>query len=758
MARKITEKIKIWGIVQGVGFRPFVAKVAKRFDMKGEVRNIGGLVEIQVTDTEKHTTEFLKELQINKPLPAEIVHIKREEVKKREFMGFTIVESEEGDREATMIPADLAICDHCLKEMNDPTDPRFKHPFISCMVCGPRYSITRHVPYDRENTSMDDFSMCAFCRGEYEDIANRRHHAQTISCHQCGPQMEFKLNELDLLTEKPILEKAAAVLKEGRVIAFKSVGGYNLVANPFEDNGVADLRKIKKREAKPFAIMFRDIEEIKNYCKVSQVEESLLTSGARPILLLERKSIEELEAMKPGNYRELEKSRFIGAFLPSMGAQYILLELFGGPLIMTSANLSDMPMIRDEAEMFKMLDEHPEIAEVFYNSRQIVTGVDDSVVRVIDGQPQMIRRSKGYVPIPLYMEGGRGEVFAAGGQLKNSFCLSKGPFVYPSQHFGDLDSIENQKNYEETLVHMEKLLRIKPDRVVCDLHPLYYTTAFAEKYAAERNLPLVKIQHHHAHVASVMAEHRLEGQVIGVSFDGTGYGEDGAIWGGEFLLCDGASYERVNHLRYVNLIGGDTSMKDGWKSALSFIHDRHGGYVAEEEGILVDIDDMIQYATDNGTLEHREIELTERALESKINIIRSSSMGRLFDGVSAMLGICDHNSYEGQCAILLEDAAARARKNPGKEEADDLALAFHLRITHMIVEEVKKIDDRFGVKQVALTGGVFQNKILMEGALAGLRSAGYSVYYNVSVSPNDGGIALGQAYIGAKGGDIYGNR
>ncbi len=419
MARKVTEKIKIWGIVQGVGFRPFVAKVAERFHMKGEVRNVGGLVEISVTDTEKHITEFLKELELRKPAPAEIVHIKREVVKFKEYQGFTILHSEEGDRETTMIPADLAICNDCLKEMRDQSDPRYMHPFISCMVCGPRYSITRQVPYDRENTSMEDFPMCDFCRSEYEDIENRRYHAQTISCHDCGPQMDFKLNEIDLLTEKPALEKAAALLKEGRVIAFKSVGGYNLVANPFEDNAVLDLRKIKKREAKPFAIMFKDMTEIKKYCKVTAVEEKLLTSSARPILLLERKSIEELEATKPGNYGELEKSRYIGAFLPSMGAQYILLDLFGGPLIMTSANMSDMPMIRTESEMFAMMDQYPEIAETFLNGREIVTGVDDSVVRVIDGQPQMIRRSKGYVPVPLYLEEGQGEIFAAGGQLKN---------------------------------------------------------------------------------------------------------------------------------------------------------------------------------------------------------------------------------------------------------------------------------------------------------------------------------------------------
>lgn len=752
MAKKVTEHIRLWGIVQGVGFRPFVAKTAEKTGMKGEVANVGGLVEMYVTDTPKRIDNFIEEIKRSKPLPAEIVHISKEEAEYRDFDAFTIRESGYGEDEPAMIPADLAICPDCLREMRDENNRRYQHPFISCMVCGPRYTIIDRIPYDRDNTSMIDFEMCPSCREEYENIADRRYHAQTISCHDCGPQMDFRLNG-DHNAEKTEIEKAAALLKEGRVISFKNMGGYNLIANPFNKNAVRDLRAVKRREHKPFAIMFRDIDEIRQYCHVSEVEEKLLTSSARPIVLLERRSISDLEDMRPRYYGELEKSRFIGAFLPSMGAQYIMMDMFGGPLIVTSANMSGMPIIKDEDEMFAMLDREPLIAEAFFNERKIRVSVDDSVVRVIDDNPQMIRRSKGYAPVPLFVEGGSGSILAAGPQLKNSFALTKGPFAYVSQYFGDMDTVENRSLYEETVERLKGLFRIEPDMVVCDKHPLYYTTSFAEKYAEEHGLPILRVQHHHAHVASVMAEHNIEGPVIGVSFDGTGYGDDGTIWGGEFLLCEGSRMERLAHLKCVSMIGGDGSMKEAWKSGLSYMHAYEKyGYdieVAEDE-VAFDLSEIIDYSTLFGTLEDHEYEVAEKALESGVNTIMSSSMGRLFDGVAAMLGICDYNSYEGQAAIMLEDAAARAIKDPGESEADDLALDFHVQVVETIIDRCLQIREQTGVDKVALTGGTFQNKIIMEETLERLRALSFEPYYNISVSPNDGGIALGQAYIAMK--------
>lgn len=772
MAAEQSEKIKLWGIVQGVGFRPYVAKTAAQLGMKGQVLNIGGLVEITVTDTPLRITEFIDTLIKNKPVPAEIVHIKRESVSYREFDSFTIIKSGAGDDEAAMLPSDLAICPDCLQELYDSENPRYRHPFISCMVCGPRYTIIDRIPYDRENTSMVDFPMCSFCESQYTALNDRRYHAQTISCHECGPQLIWKENQhhapdsgIDQISgsgdfssasckaahirrDAAVLDHAAEILRSGGIIAFKSVGGYNLLADPLNDEAVTRLRKIKNREAKPFAVMFRDTDQIKEFCFVNDTEEKLLNSSARPIILLEHRDLP---------YDEIRRSRFIGSFLPSFAAQYMLLDRIS-PLIFTSANLSDMPMIKDESEMEAMMAANPLIDGMIYNTRQIRVRADDSVVRVIDDQPQMIRRSKGYVPVPLYIDSapsGKTMIFAAGSQLKNSFALTKGPFTYISQFFGDMDTVENQQLYENNVSRLKELFRVRPEAVVCDMHPLYYTTVFAEKYAAENGLPLIKVQHHHAHVASVMAENDLKGKVIGVSFDGTGYGTDGHIWGGEFFLCENGDTKRMSHLKYIDMIGGDASVKDARRSALSYIHAFENGYMsadppgADIEGsreIAVDISDIIAYGRER-LLSMPDAKLVTAALRSGINTVKSSSMGRLFDGVSSLLGIKDHSDYEGQCAIMLEDAAAFAQKHPGADHASDLALAFHQAVIDMIVDQCLIIRDESGASQVALTGGTFQNKILMEGVLEKLRGSGFSPYYNISVSPNDGGIALGQAYV-----------
>ena len=780
----ITEKIRLWGIVQGVGFRPYVAKIADRLSMKGEVLNIGGLVDITVTDTETRIDDFIATLLAEKPGPSEIVHVKRQKLPHQDFSTFTIIKSDEGDDEAAMIPADLAICPDCLRELYDKSNPRYLHPFISCQLCGPRYTIIDRIPYDRDNTSMIDFPMCDFCEGEYTDLHDRRHHAQTISCHECGPVLiwidiagESKsiITGGDRETDAGILDHAAEILKAGGVIAFKSVGGYNLVADPFNEEAVEKLREIKNRETKPFAVMFRSLDEIKQYCSVDEVEEKLLQSSARPIILLEHK-LNEREAEETAgpqrrarNYEDLKRSRFIGSFLPSFGAQYMLLDRIS-PLIFTSANPSDMPMIKDDDEMMRFCERAGKVDGIIANRRRINVRVDDSVVRVIDGQPQMIRRSKGYAPVPLYVSAGStdddaGEeskfsLLACGGQLKNSFALTKGPFTYVSQFFGDMDTVENQQIYEENIKRMADLFRIRPQAVVCDMHPLYQPTIFAEQYAKERGLPLLKVQHHHAHVASVMAENNLEGKVIGVSFDGTGYGTDGAIWGGEFLLCEDGAFERMAHLKYVDMIGGDSSMKDARRSALSYMAAYSNGYLDDTDAkasdtsdgsreIRVDISDIIAFGAAQ-IAGCPDSLLIMKALDKGVNAIRSSSMGRLFDGVSALLGIKDYNDYEGQCAIMLEDAAAFAQKNPGADQASDLALSFHERIIDMIVSECEKIGEKTGAQQVALTGGTFQNKILMEGVVGKLRAKGFDVYYNISVSPNDGGIALGQAFIGMR--------
>lgn len=808
MSDRKTVKIKIWGIVQGVGFRPFVAKLADRFQMQGEVLNIGGLVDIILTDTPDRIERFIEALKQEKPLPAEIVHIKIEELEPREFSTFTILDSDEGDDEAAMIPADLSICPDCLTELQDEKNPRYLHPFISCMVCGPRYTIIDKIPYDRENTAMTDFPLCDFCHEEYTDRKDRRYHAQTVSCYDCGPMLEFRLTGekeerqeaasvgiVGIQANQKIMEKAVTpiawavlqLLKE-KIIALKGVGGYNFVCSPFKDEAVKKLRRLKIREEKPFAVMFRDMEQIKEYCHVGAEEEELLLSNAKPIVLLER---------KPSDIcREVYKtSRYIGAFLPSMGLQFMLIDICG-PLIMTSANLSDMPIIKDDEEMFELqekMDWEPDgeklLSAVFYNERKIRIRLDDSVVRVIDGQPQMIRRSKGYAPVPLYINNKLTKqemILATGGQLKSSFSLSKGTFAYISQYLGDLDSREAEQLYEENIERMEELFRIQPKLIVSDLHPLYFTTQYAEQYAQNHGVKHLKVQHHHAHVASVMAEHNLQEPVIGVSFDGTGYGTDGAIWGGEFLVCRDTDFRRAGHLEYVKMLGGDSSMREGWKSAFSYLY-----HYRKQSELRMNEDQTPKTQNNLKEPEDSRWPTVKSGLDHNINTISSSSMGRLFDGMAAFAGIHDRNRYEGECAIMLENAAAEAIEEglepwdmafdimEGKdiaareksrrilisakpifhraEEAlregihtGRIALGFHYAVANMILEVCRLIRKAEGLSTVALTGGVFQNKILMERTLALLRSENFRPCYNVSVGPNDGGICLGQNLIGMR--------
>ena len=754
----ITQVIKIYGTVQGVGFRPTTARLAREYEINGYVRNMGGFVQLIVSDEPEKIDSFVELIEKRKPPSANITSIIRTTIETMNFDGFTILRSVISDEAIAMIPADIAICDKCLAEFYSDGNYRYKHPFISCSDCGPRYTIMNRLPYDRDTTTMDVFPMCKTCEEEYHKPEGRRYHAQTISCHSCGPMPLWHSVDEDIASEEAI-QKAIAAINNGNVIALKGVGGYYFTSSPFDVTAVNSIREIKVREQKPFAIMFKDVDEIRKHCKVDNQEEELLLSGKRPIVLLER--IEESNDIDEKFAEEVfGNSRYIGAFLPSFGLQYLLLDACG-PLIMTSANISSLPIIKDDEAMFLLMEKEPRIEGALYNKRKIVVSTDDSVCRIIAEKPQLIRRSKGYSPTPVLLLGEQGllpkdsQIFAAGGHLKASFSLSKGTYAYPSKCFGDLDSIENENQYSEELERMKTFFNINPTLTVCDLHPRYVTTRIAREQSSDK---LLQVQHHHAHIASVMAEHGLNGPVIGVCFDGTGYGEDGRIWGGEILLCEGSAYERYSHLKNVKMIGGDSSMKDAWKSAVSHIEAVTNNCETKDDSesfFTIDLSDIIEYSKNNSTLDRYDetigegvVKQAKLAIKNDINVIESSSMGRLFDAASALLGIKHVNEYEGECAIMLENAAYRAINNPGENEVDDLALIFHKRIAAAVLKECLKIKKERGVSRVALSGGVFQNKVLMEDLLMDLWQSGFVVYFNQVVPANDGGIALGQNYIG----------
>jgi hydrogenase maturation protein HypF len=749
-----TVDIEVYGIVQGVGFRPFTAKLADKYGIKGQVCNHGGYVKIKATSSIGKLADFINGLSYEKPKQAEIVHIKASDTTYENFEKFSIEESSEMSTEVVMLPVDLPICEECLKEMQDSSNHRFNHPFISCMACGPRYSIIDRVPYDRCNTSMADFKMCKSCTKEYTSREDRRYHAQTISCTDCGPHLIYINSENIEVIEEEAFNAAVKEINNGKIIAVKGVGGYHFACSPFNSSVVEKLRDIKLREEKPFAVMFKNIEEIETYCEVTPLEKALLQSNATPIVLLKRKASAICESV----YKD---SRFLGAFLPYTALQHMIIDKCG-PLIMTSANLSHLPIIKEVEEIFQFISRG--LTGILYNKRDIRVRLDDSVAKICGGETQIIRRSRGYVPMPIYLTVGKlmpkFTVFAAGAQLKASFCLAKGQFTYPSEYFGDLEEEPSYKVYKESYEHMKELLNILPELAVCDMHPRYFTTAFAEKL----NIPLLKVQHHHAHIGSVMAEHNLH-KVIGVAFDGTGYGPDGAIWGGEFLLCSGSDYERFGHLKYINILGGDESMKDARKTACCYLI----------------VTGMEEFITD----ERKDIIIS--AIKNHINTWPCSSMGRLFDAISSILNICQYNGFEGECAVKLENMAAKAKEMGIKpinmsfdifEENNEiiidassllksiintrysrderaceaevyaLALGFHYSVVDMVLSVINIISKKSGIKDVALSGGVFQNSILLESCLEVLRGNGYKVYINNKVPPNDSGIALGQAYIG----------
>lgn len=735
----MTKKIFLTGIVQGVGFRPSCKKVADEMQLSGTVKNLGSNAEIVIRSNDRVTEEFLRRLVSLLPDEARIDRTEISDTEEFTGEGFSIINSLPSNEFLPEIIPDIATCDGCKAELENRSDRRHLHPFISCTSCGPRYSIIKSLPYDRENTLMDKFPLCKNCQKEYTDPADRRLHAQTIACKDCGPRLTWHPEKSGA---DPILS-AVATLRNGGVIAVKDVGGYHFVCRPDIPAAVDRLRELKRREQKPFAVMFPDMDKTKEYAFVCEKEEELLISSARPIVLLKQK--------KSFYEGVCKNSRFVGAMLPSNPVQILLCNALG-PLIMTSGNVSGEPIITENGKMLDILEASPYLDGVLSHDRDIITSLDDSIYYVLYGTAHIMRRGRGVAPAGIPIKGGNKTVFAAGGDLKSTFGFYKNGKAVLSQHFGDLEDDGCGRVFERSATHISKLFCFQPDITACDMHPAYFSTGLAEKLYRTDTL---KIQHHHAHIASVMAEHGLD-RVLGFALDGTGYGTDGTVWGGEALLCEGAEFKRVAHLRSVTVCGGDELSKNAGQALACYC--AAGGIKPPAD--IIPADDAAVIAA---------------AVKLKINTANTSSCGRLFDAVCALLGFGSYNNYEGQCAIDLENAANTAIErgtvaypleidyNNGildtvklitdimkaKERGVgvySLALGFH----YALGEGLVKIAKEQKVRQIALSGGTFNNRILTAYLKKRLTALDFEVYLNEKVPCGDGGIALGQLYIASR--------
>lgn len=750
MARINTEKITIWGNLLGKGFGDSVAALADHMELAGSMVFRGMTAEIVVTAPEKRITEFIKRIVLEKPKTLEIVTIDRKPLDEEEkIQGSFSVTGVHYAQAPHLIPPEKAICPTCLREMKDPRNRRYKDPFISCNECGPGYTIIREMPFIRENTTLASFEMCPTCRQEYENTVGRRYCHAPISCLDCGPEMDYRMNG-DHLSEKQELEKAAALLKEGSVIAFKSVGGYDFVANPFDQYALSALCQIKGRSEGAFAIMFRDLKELRRYARINDKEAALLKSAPRPIVQVPHKSMEELQAEHPANYDVLVKSPYLGAMLPDSGAQIQLMELFGGPLIFTSANRVGMPMISSDQAMAEFLEEEPLIAEMFYHHRNIVTSLDTSVVRIIGSKPQIVKRSKGYVPLPVYIEKNKGKILAFGGDHNSAFSLSSDAYVYLSQIFGDLSNEAKRELYRWTIDHFIELFQLQPEKVVCDMDEERHSTKAAIAFAKTYHLPIEYVQHHHAHVASVIAEHDLTGKVIGISFAEAGLGLDGTLWGGEAFLYEDGNFERVDHIPAYPLSEKRNRHSIG-KALLEEYLEKGRIQPTEENPLVIDLTDIFEFAQLYRTQEEDEPGMSEKEMKlpdpASSTVEMTSSVLQLVDGVVALLGLDKGDILLRNSIEILEEAAACYMAGDTFSEAYRLAYYFVHNVAETISKTCGIIRQQTGANQVVLSGEVFRNRIIMEQTLHLLSTDGFQVNYNICVGSDDGSLALGQSFL-----------
>ena len=758
MTMKKTVCIRVFGIVQGVGFRPTVSRHAMANQVKGSVCNMGPYVEIWAQGEEENVQKFCKDIRECPPERATILKMDVEEPEEFPvFDTFEIIESGKiaGD---IFVSPDIAICPKCKKELYDKKDRRYLHPFINCTCCGPRLTILDAMPYDRERTSMAEFAMCEECEYEYTHPETRRYDAQPVCCNDCGPQVYVIGRE-----EKgaDAIRHVRKIIRDGGIAAIKGIGGFHLCCDATSEATVQLLRNSKKRPVKPFAVMMRDMETVKRECVFSEKQAEVLDGHQKPIILLPRKEGGRIcPAVAPGNPK-------VGVMLPYAPIQLWLFDYeddiqLPDCLVMTSANTSGAPICRDDADAIRELSGLCDV--ILSNDRLIRLRADDTVMDFFRDEPYMIRRSRGYAPLPFMLkENWTGEVLAVGGELKNTFCVGRNNLFYPSPYIGDMGDVRTVRALKESVIRLTELLETSPKLVACDLHPGYNTTAAAE----EMGMPLLKVQHHYAHILSCMAENDWNQPVIGVSFDGTGYGTDGTIWGGEFLMADYDGYTRMGSVKPFLQVGGDASAKEGWRIAVSLLREIYGEEAAES---LVEKLKLCAKPV---------AKVQFKMAEKKINSVKSTSAGRLFDAVSAILGICNQSTFEGEASISLEFVAWKweerqketefprfpihvegsdyftlethslvewiAERRISGESAEKLAWIFHRALAEMIVDACVYLKEKMGITAVALSGGVYQNQLLLQFSVERLEEEGFYVLRHRLIPPNDGGICLGQA-------------
>ena len=751
---KIRKKIFIRGLVQGVGFRPFIYRLAHQHGISGWVVNRSDGVTISAEGNRLELDNFLRDIPLQAPRASSIFEMVEEADQVNGEPGFHIRKSNDVPGRITEISPDIAVCDACLKDMNE-QHHRLDYPFINCTHCGPRFTIIRDLPYDRAMTTMAPFILCDKCRNEYQDVSDRRFHAQPVACNACGPHYTLSVGNEQVTGTKKIIEKTAQMIGEGKTVAIKGLGGYHLACDAFLDEAVKRLRKKKLRDGKPFAVMFRDIETAGKYTHISAAEEKALTSWRRPIVILRNRRATKKMAQDISMGFDTT-----GVMLPYMPLHYLLFEELNTPaIVLTSGNISDEPVIIDDREAEVKLREVSD-ALLSYN-REIYNRADDSVEMYIDDTVQPIRRSRGYIPSPIRLSANTEGIVAVGAELVNCFCIGKGNEAILSQHIGDLKNLETLEFFAEALQRFTRMFRVSPELIVHDLHPDYLSTRYAIDRSAD-GIPLVAVQHHHAHIASCLAEHQVEGPVIGISFDGVGLGDDGNIWGGEFFIADLLNYERQYHFDYLPAPGGDLATEQPWRMAVSYLYQAFGsGY--RELGLEF-----------TRSIDPHHLDMVEASIIKNINAPLTSSAGRLFDAVSALINLCPVSSFHAEAPMRLENIAKKGINasysfgiadgvisfRPAfreitfdllrQEDPRVISAKFHNTMVEVITEVADLIRASSGIVKVALSGGSFQNRIIIRNASKALRKRGFEVYTQQKVPANDGGIALGQLAIAAR--------